>query len=584
MRKLPYILTPVLLLAAACEKEPVTDGPALSGEEIVLSANLPEDWSPLQTKSEITSTSDLQNAGFGVFAYYTGTDDYSAISSASGVIFNNRQVSYASSAWSYSISGAGKEYWPTKAGEKVSFFAYAPWGDWHSSVITSGTAPSIPYSVIDELTAAKIAAQKDLLWGTQSNGSPYRDVTRDDVDGQVNFHFRHAISKMRFYVAAGATGETTGAETTGEWSNTSFPAKNPDSSFGYESVSSNERNYYRRRYHYYTVTTDNYIVSQLGISSLYDSGTLSLNNTGAYVPLWDVPSSASKAYTVSSTMLNSSLSGGIPETPTPVMSSEGYYVYVIPGAQPTFTLTYNVSRRTVNMRYYEYEYQKYTKSGGGSGTWSKSGDVWTEYKTAESYGTPTTSTVSTGKTASATMPGTILPSRKYDINLYLQGSKVELDLVPQRWEVEEMTYDYTNAENPRIQELTYDSDYIDYAIGGDVYINNRLGKFYFQLGVGRYKYWQASMISSDGNEVFGFCDSDGNFLYDGEGNLQSIIRGPIDGSMSNIYMRALDSSSTTGGRAKLRIYLFDSNEVPTIALNLVNMTGVTEWTIVQNAN
>mgnify|MGYP006873007125 CR=1 FL=1 len=584
MRKLQYILAPVLLLSAACGKEPVSEGPELPGEEIVLSANLPEDWSPLQTKAEITSTSDLQSAGFGVYAYYTGANDYTNISSASGVIFNNRQVSYSSSAWSYSTTGAGKEYWPTKAGEKVSFFAYAPWGDWHGTVSTTGTAPSITYTVIDELTAAKIGAQKDLLWGTQSNGSPYRNVTRDDVDGQVNFHFRHAISKMRFYVAAGATGETVGAETTpGSWSATSFPDKNPGDSYGYVTVSSTERNYYRRRYHNYTVTTDSYIVSQLGISSLYDGGALSLNNSGAYVPLWDVSSSGSKAYTVPSTLLNSSLSSGIPETPTPVMSSEGYYVYVIPGARPTFTLTYNVSRETVSKRYYEYEYQKYTKNSGGS-TWRKSGDPWTEDKAAESYGTPTTSTVSTGSTASATMPGTILPSRKYDVNLYLQGPKVELVLVPQRWEVEEMEYDYTDDENPRIQELTYDSDYIDYAIGGDVYINNRLGKFYFCLGEGKYKYWQASMISSDGNEVFGFCDSDGNFLYDGEGHLQSIIRGPIDGSMSNIYMRALNSSSTTGGRAKLRIYLFDSDEVPTIALNLVKMAGVTEWTIVQNAN
>lgn len=579
MRKLQYILAPVLLLSAACGKEPVSEGPELPGEEIVLSANLPEDWSPLQTRAEITSTSDLQSAGFGVYAYYTGASDYTNISSASGVIFNNRQVSYSSSAWSYSTTDAGKEYWPTKAGEKVSFFAYAPWGDWNSSVSTSGTAPSIPYSVINELTAANIGAQKDLLWGTQSNGSPYRNVTRDDVDGQVNFHFRHAISKMRFYVAAGATGETVGASTYSDWGTWST-----SSGGGGGSTTRTRR---RSGYRYYTVTTTKNYVKSLVVGGLYASADLNLNNTGAYVPEWSNTTSP-RSYTISSsnvlrTTLSNTSSTGIPESLTAVMSNADSYLYVIPGVAATFTLTYFPRETSTTYRIQVYQYCKQTKTGRD---WPSDGDgelSYVDYGSASQYGSATT-TNKDDVVVSATMPSAIQPSRKYDVNLYLQGPKVELVLVPQRWEVEEQTYDYTDDENPRIQELTYDSDYIDYAIGGDVYINNRLGKFYFCLGEGKYKYWQASMISSDGNEVFGFCDSDGNFLYDGEGHLQSIIRGPIDGSMSNIYMRALDSSSTTGGRAKLRIYLFDSDEVPTIALNLVKMAGVTEWTIVQNAN
>ena len=54
--------------------------------------------------------------------------------------------------------------------------------------------------------------------------------------------------------------------------------------------------------------------------------------------------------------------------------------------------------------------------------------------------------------------------------------------------------------------------------------------------------------------------------------------------MNYIYIKAINSSSTVTSRAKLRIYYIDANNDVTAALNLVNMQGVNEWTIVQNAN
>ena len=566
------------LLCVSCVEEQLPEETGQK-DEIVVSVNLPEGWTPLESKAEITSESDLQSAGFGLFAYYTGTNDYSDISSAAGVIFNNRQVTYSASNWSY---GSYSEYWPTKEGEKVSFFAYAPWSDWNGTVTKTGAAPAIPYTVMDAgaVTTSKLNAQKDLLWGTQSNGSPYRNVTRDGTGGKVNLFFRHAISKIRFFVAGGATSSIKEASSPeyGSWS-----TWNTYSGGG---VMSSTRVRYRTRYHYYKETTTKYFVNSLTVSGLSGTGTLNLNNTDAYSPLWSNVS-GSRSYSISpSDVLRSSLqyvnssSTGITEDLTPVMSNDDYYLYVIPGYTALFSLNYSSKNMVISYRSTITEYQNQTRSYG---SWYDSGDPWQE----ESAGTVQSSTVTDGetKTVSATMSGTILPSRKYDFNLYLQGSSMELTVVPRRWDVNEMTYDYSNEENERIQYLTYDSDYIDYAEGGNVYINNRLGHFYFRLGEGKYKYWQASMISAEGSDVFGFCDSEGNFLYDTDGTtLLSIIRGPIDGSMSHIYMRAIDSSSTTGGKAKLRIYLFDSDDVPTIALDLVNMTGVTEWTIIQNAN
>ena len=46
----------------------------------------------------------------------------------------------------------------------------------------------------------------------------------------------------------------------------------------------------------------------------------------------------------------------------------------------------------------------------------------------------------------------------------------------------------------------------------------------------------------------------------------------------------MDNTATVTSKAKLRIYYLDVSNNVTVALNLVNLQGVNEWTIVQNAN
>ena len=173
--------------------------------------------------------------------------------------------------------------------------------------------------------------------------------------------------------------------------------------------------------------------------------------------------------------------------------------------------------------------------------------------------------------------------REYDINLIVAGDKIELEVVPKPWELYDFDFDYNANINDVIQSLTYDSSFIDYAdAAGNVYINNRMGKFYFKLGTGKYASWQASLV---GDAAFGFTDENGEFLLDGGGNRVSSIRGAIDPSVMNyIYIKPVNTESEVTGRAKLRIYLIDATGDAVVALNLVNQLGVTEWTIVQNAN
>ena len=54
--------------------------------------------------------------------------------------------------------------------------------------------------------------------------------------------------------------------------------------------------------------------------------------------------------------------------------------------------------------------------------------------------------------------------------------------------------------------------------------------------------------------------------------------------MNYIYVKAVDNSSSVTNSAKLRIYYIDATGDAVVALNLVNLQGVTEWNIVQNAN
>lgn len=169
------------------------------------------------------------------------------------------------------------------------------------------------------------------------------------------------------------------------------------------------------------------------------------------------------------------------------------------------------------------------------------------------------------------------------MNLIVAGDKIELDVVPRPWDLKEFEFDYNANINDVIQPLTYDSSFIDYAdAGGNVYINNRMGKFFFQLGAGKYASWQASLV---GDAAFGFCDENGNFILDEHGNRVASIRNAIDPEVMNyIYIKPVNTEASVTSHAKLRIYYIDATGDAVVALNLVEMAGVTEWTIWQNAN
>ncbi len=156
-----------------------------------------------QTKGSVTNINTLcgdanDTKGFGVFAYYTGTSDFTTTSTPN-FMYNQRVYGTettvdgnATYSWTYSPI----KYWPNNTGDKISFFAYAPYNSNNSNYSISASNaqgdPTISYNVSDDLTN-----HVDLLYAV-----PHKNVTKQDIDGKIDFNFYHALSRIGFKVEA----------------------------------------------------------------------------------------------------------------------------------------------------------------------------------------------------------------------------------------------------------------------------------------------------------------------------------------------------------------------------------------------
>jgi len=181
--------------------------------------------------------------GFGVFAVYTGGTAYNSMNARTANFMYNEKIYWSSDAWKYDIL----KYWPNEiaAGAvdnqtgaatgaavngNVSFFAYAPYLDYASASgdygITSMSAnnetrnPWIGYTLnkahfVDLLWGSKGETSVNVL-GTEQNGGLVTtdwngsaqetglnnsgnvniDLTKQKVNGQVKFAFKHALARL----------------------------------------------------------------------------------------------------------------------------------------------------------------------------------------------------------------------------------------------------------------------------------------------------------------------------------------------------------------------------------------------------
>ena len=351
MKKIITLAAIAALVLSACAK--IENSPKAEVDEPVgFAAYSGNALTKAGTAGEMTTTA-LQTAGFGVFAYQT-TGDYTT--SAKPNFMYNTKVS--GSSWTYSpvkywpnqIANGGTDSQDPKAqatqADKVTFFAYAPHvvataatgvpsGDVTSGITaltTNDTAgdPKVTYKVGSDLDS-----QVDLLWAvskgatwtnvagttnTPVSGKPYLNLQKPAVGTAIHFYFKHALAQLKLQavaaynqVAAGGTAKD-GVKIT------------------IKSV-------------------------ELTVPGMTETATLNLNNTTADTPLWeDATGSTDLTLTVSGDNLNTALKdagevkaasqpAGVTATATDVIVSGKYYTLIPKTTSTTVTVkvTYYVT-------------------------------------------------------------------------------------------------------------------------------------------------------------------------------------------------------------------------------------------------
>ena len=181
------IIASAALAMTSCSSDEVTDNGGANSQAIEFGTYVGRD-AQVRSANAITSDDDLKKTGngFGVFAFYTGQGAFAAATTPN--FMNNQQVKWntGDSKWEYSPL----KYWPNTPGDKVSFFAYAPYDankQW-------STDSKIDYEVKNNVTE-----QVDLLFAPG-----VKDVQKQNISNNVTFTFKHALARIGFSVAYAA--------------------------------------------------------------------------------------------------------------------------------------------------------------------------------------------------------------------------------------------------------------------------------------------------------------------------------------------------------------------------------------------
>lgn len=164
-----------------------------------------------ETKAaSIDNVSDLNKISFGVFAFYTGGNDWSESATPNFMFDQKVSIPNGGSAWEYSPL----KYWPNNTGDQISFFAYAPWDADDKLTVSSNITPGTPklYYSVD----ADVNEHIDVLYSKNDT----KNMTKQSITGMIKFEFAHALSRIGFsaqilddVVAEDKTGESDKTQT-----------------------------------------------------------------------------------------------------------------------------------------------------------------------------------------------------------------------------------------------------------------------------------------------------------------------------------------------------------------------------------
>ena len=127
------------------------------------------------SRGSVATVATLKDKGFGVYSTHTGEASFSD--------FNNQQVTYKYSKWTYTPV----KYWPTTPGT-INFYAYAPYDK--NTTLTEN-------SKINFIVEKNVANQTDLLWA-RAHAQIQTPITTNN--NKVSFKFAHALSRLGYTI------------------------------------------------------------------------------------------------------------------------------------------------------------------------------------------------------------------------------------------------------------------------------------------------------------------------------------------------------------------------------------------------
>ena len=161
-----------------------------------------------QSRAAIVDDPYIRANGFTVNAYYTGSNTFEEASAdESGettfqLFMDNTKLTFNpdkgdDGEWTYSPL----KYWPNNKGDKLSFFAYAPYKSDRIDILDDNKRWELTF-----YADADVKHQVDLIYhkanGYESEQGKTINMEKQSVTDKVKFNFQHALSRITFDVKA----------------------------------------------------------------------------------------------------------------------------------------------------------------------------------------------------------------------------------------------------------------------------------------------------------------------------------------------------------------------------------------------
>ncbi len=188
MKKILFAAFAAAALAIGCSQDEVLNESPSLNQAIEFSTYTGK---AAQTKGLETTTATIKVAttGFGINAAYTGQKNFATGNEPN--FMYNEQVTYntGTKGWEYSPV----KYWPTMIGDKISFFAWAPYGA--AGIDLAG------HSAADKLTFTVQAQANNMVDFVAGNAidKTQKDAATGGADS-VKFNLLHELSRLDFKV------------------------------------------------------------------------------------------------------------------------------------------------------------------------------------------------------------------------------------------------------------------------------------------------------------------------------------------------------------------------------------------------